>query len=135
MSEEEKAQYRAKLREQFGGGRPGPLAAQQQSALAEQIATLKQQHKLSVGELQSIRQLALKEKATQTAQALEKLIAKQEDEHQKRLKGLEQRLQRMQAARSGGQTPDANAPSKPTDATRSQPGRQRQRPTTPRQQR
>ena len=99
MSEEERAKYRAEIRKRLGGERPSPEAVQQRRTFAEQVASLKRQHQAEIGELQAIRRLAVKEKAKETLQALEKLIARREQEHQKRLTGLQQRLQRIDAAR------------------------------------
>ena len=99
MSEEERAKYRAEIRARLGGERPSPEAVQQQRTLTAQIDAFKRQHEAEIGELQAIRRLAVKEKAKETLQALEKLIARREREHQRRLEGLQQRLQRIQAAR------------------------------------
>lgn len=113
MSPEERAQARTQMREQLAGNRPGAEAVRQNSA-AEQIATLKQEHQAVMTDLQSIRQLAAKEKATETTKALDGLIARHQQEYQKRLQQMEQRLQRIQAAqeRDAQATPktDANEP-------------------------
>lgn len=101
MSDEERAKYRAEIRKRLGGERPSPEAVQQRRTFAEQVASLKRQHQAEIGELQAIRRLAVKEKAKETLQALEKLIARREQEHQKRLAGLQQRLQRIDAVRKG----------------------------------
>ncbi len=129
MSAEERAQFRARMRENAGGERPGPEAAQR--AFANELAAFKKQYELTRGELQAIRQLALKEKATQTARALEKLIARNEEDYQKRLKQLEQRQQRLQAARQERgqqvQGSESDEQSKPADTPQRESGRQRQR--------
>lgn len=110
MSAEERAQFRARMRENAGGERPGPEAAQR--AFANELAAFKKQYELTRGELQAIRQLALKEKATQTTKALEKLMARHEEQYQRQLKVLQQRLERLQAAQKAaeGQQVEPNQP-------------------------
>jgi hypothetical protein len=75
--------------------------------------------------LESIKQLAAKEKATETTKALERLIARNEQQYERRLKVLEQRLERFQAAQKGQQPPepDANQPAKPGTEAVKQPSK------------
>ena len=73
--------------------------ATQQKMLNDQLATLKQEHQATVTELQGIKQLAKNEKATETAAALDKLIAKHEQEYQKRIEPLQQALKKLEAAK------------------------------------
>ncbi len=73
-----------------------------QKALASQIAQLKQEHQAAINELQEIRKLAAEEKATKTVGALDKLIARRNQEFQKRIEPLEQRLKRLEAQGKGG---------------------------------
>lgn len=115
MSEEERAKYRAEMRERLGGDRPSPEAVQQQRTLTEQIDGFKREYQAEIGELQAIRRLAVKEKAKETLQALEKLIARREQEHQRRLEGLQQRLQRIEAARKGPGDTGQRAPTRDGD--------------------
>ena len=61
-----------------GKGKARVDPATQQKMLNEQLATLKKEHQATVTELQGIKQLATKEKAPETAAALDKLIAKHE---------------------------------------------------------
>lgn len=100
MSDEERAQARAKLRERLSGDRAGSEAGQPKS-VAEQIAALKEEQKATMNELKAIKQLATKEKAVETGKALDGLIARHEQTYQKRLQQLEQRQQRIEAARKG----------------------------------
>lgn len=127
MSDEERAQARAKARDQAAGNRPGAGAVPR--GAAEQVATLKQEHQAVMAELQKIRQLAAKEKATETAKALDGLIARRQAEFQKRISQMEQRLQRVQAAqKEGGSTAPKTDTRQPAEATRQKnPGRQRQK--------
>jgi hypothetical protein len=104
MTDEERAQLRSKIRER-ASGRPGAEAALQQRVLTDEINTFKQQYQVSRGELESIKQLAIKEKAAETIKALDKLMARNEEQYQRRLKLLEQRLERFQAAQKGQQPP------------------------------
>ena len=64
--------------------------------LEDQIAKLKAEQEQHIGELLEIRELAVKEKATQTAKRLEGLIAKQQKEFTARLQELEQKRQQLQ---------------------------------------
>ena len=125
MTPEERAQFRAKTREQLGGARPGPEAGQQRRLLASELAAYKQQHQQLMGQLQSIRQLAVKEKATETTKALDKMIATREDEYQKRVKAMEQRLEKAQGAQKGteGQKSEPNQP-KSADKAATAPAKQ-----------
>jgi hypothetical protein len=82
-----------------GKGKARVDPATQQKMLNEQLATLKKEHQATVTELQGIKQLATKEKAPETAAALDKLIAKHEQEYQKRIEPLQQQLKKLEAAK------------------------------------
>ncbi|MBM4028633.1 MAG: hypothetical protein FJ280_25040 [Planctomycetes bacterium] len=82
-----------------GRGQMDPAA--QQKRVNEQLATLKTEHQAAMAELQAIKQLAVKEKATQTAAALDKLMAGREQEYQKKVEPLQQRLKGFQDAQKG----------------------------------
>lgn len=71
-------------------------------ALANQIAQLKQEHQAAINELQEIKKLANEEKATKTSGALDKMIARRNQEFQKRLDPLEQQLKKLEAQAKGG---------------------------------
>lgn len=120
MSDEERAQARAKLRERLSGGRPVPDSGSSQS-IADQIVALRQEHQATTNELKAIRQLATKEKATETGKALDGLIARHEQTYQRRLQQLEQRQQRIEAVQKGTTkgTPKTD-PNSPTGATQKQ---------------
>jgi Skp family chaperone for outer membrane proteins len=81
--------------------------ATQQKMLTEQLTSLQKEHQAAIGELQGIKALADKEKATETAAALGKLIAKHEQEHQKKIEPLQQQLKKVEAAQkdAAGKTP------------------------------
>ena len=66
--------------------------AQSPKALASQIAQLKQEHQVAINELQEIRKVAKEEKATKTLGAVDKLIARRNQELRKRLEPLQKRL-------------------------------------------
>ena len=76
--------------------------AQSPKALADQIARLKQEHQTAISELDAIRKLANEEKATKTAGALDKLIARRNQEFQARMNPLQQRLNKLEAQAKGG---------------------------------
>lgn len=96
MSEEEREQFRARMRERFETGRQGMGRRGEMRAFEQQIAKLKAEHEESVGELKAILELAKKEKASETAKRLQKLISKHQKEFDDRLKALEERRQRFQ---------------------------------------
>jgi len=94
------------------GERPGPgdpeeaLAARRQNAeqrqlvqkVRRQIADLKGDHEILIAQLQAIHAAALKEKAAQTADKVEGLIAARQETFQTRLQQLQQQQQRIQRA-------------------------------------
>lgn len=120
MTDEEREQLRSKIRER--SSRPGPEAALQQKVLTDEINAFKQQYQVNKGELESIKQLAVKEKAAETIKALDKLMARNEEQYQRRLKLLEQRLERFQAAQKG-QQPQKPEPAKPPTEPAKQPAK------------
>lgn len=75
---------------------------QASKTLASQIAQLKQEHQGAINELEEIRKLAGEEKATKTQGAVEKLIIRRNQEFQKRIEPLQQRLDRLQGQAKGG---------------------------------
>jgi len=98
MSEEEREQFRAQMRERLGP-RPPELGREGLAkTLDAQVARLKADHEASVGELKEILELANKEKAKQTAKRLEQLIAKHEKQFNERLQAFEARRERLLAA-------------------------------------
>jgi len=96
MSDEEKQQLRAQMREKLQSERPELDRKAALRNLEDQIAKLKAEQEQYIGELREIRELAVKEKATQTAKRLEGLIAKQQKEFTARLQELEQKRQQLQ---------------------------------------
>jgi hypothetical protein len=125
MTPEERAQLRQKARERSGATRRAPEAALQQRVATGEINALKQRHQVAIGELESIKQLAVKEKAVETTKALEKLMARHEEQYQRQLKVLQQRLERLQAPLKAaeGQQVEPNQP-QPADKPATQSGKQ-----------
>ena len=89
--------------------RPGPSegpAGQRQAAALERMAQrfqqqtdeLKADHQELIGELRAIHQMAVKEKATETAGKVEALITKRQEAFQGELRQLEQQQRRLQRA-------------------------------------
>jgi peroxiredoxin len=82
------------------------LAARRQNAeqrqlmqkVRQQIAEMKGDHETLVAQLRAIHAAALKEKATETADKVERLIAKQQETFQTRMGQLQQHQQRIQRA-------------------------------------
>ncbi len=84
---------------------------QQIQQLQEQIDGLKAEHQQLITELRALREIAVKEKATETAGTIEKLISKQQGLFQDKLSQLERRQRRLQiAARSRGPRPERLQP-------------------------
>jgi peroxiredoxin len=103
MSQEERDEFRKQMRERMGSMRPPtrPMAPSGPSprVFEDQIAKLKQKHEETINELKAIRDLAVKEKAKQTTERLDKLINKHQKEHEETLQTLEQRRDRFQSMR------------------------------------
>ena len=76
--------------------------AESAQALNSQIAQLKQEHQAAMSELEAIKKLAAEEKATKTLGALDKLIARRNQDFQQRLNPLQQRLSKLEAQGKGG---------------------------------
>jgi peroxiredoxin len=96
MSDEEKQQLKAQMREKLQSERPELDRKAALKNLEDQIAKLKTEQEQYIGELREIREIAVKEKAAQTVKRLENLIAKQQKEFTGRLQELEQKRQQIQ---------------------------------------
>jgi hypothetical protein len=103
-AEEPKAQKPSSKTKAVRGDR-----AQSAKTLANQIAQLKQEHQAAIKELEEIKKLANEEKATKTAGALDKLIARRNQEFQKRITPLQQRLDKLQGQTKGGAKAKTNS--------------------------
>jgi len=118
-SPEEKAKVRDKMRERGAGAGQGAQGQTRKDAMATELAKLQEQHKANMGELQAIKQLAVKENAKETADALTRLIAKHEAQFNQQMQVLQRRmklLQGDQGAKGGaaGQTqPDKSQKPEP----------------------
>jgi len=73
------------------------------NSIEKQLAQLKAEHQKAMAELQGIKKLALEEKAPKTAAALDKLIASAEQNFQKEIAPLQQRLDRMKGVKKQGE--------------------------------
>ena len=103
MSQEERDEFRKQMRERMGSMRtpPRPMAPSGPSprVFEDQIGKLKQKHEETINELKAIRELAVKEKAKQTTERLDKLINKHQKEYEETLQTLEQRRDRFERMR------------------------------------
>jgi hypothetical protein len=81
--------------------------ATQQKTLNEQLASAQKEHQAAIAELQAIKTLAVKEKATETAAALDKLMAKHNQEFQKKVEPWQQQLKKFEAAQKDAAQKDA----------------------------
>jgi hypothetical protein len=85
------------------------------ATIEKELATLKAEHQAAMTELQDIKKLATDEGAKKTAGALDKLIARHEQEYQKRIAPIQKRLDSLKAAQKQGtdtQKDNATAPKK-----------------------
>ena len=81
--------------------RPAPPEQRQTARLRQQMSELKASHAALVTELQAIHAAAVKEKATKTADQLEKLIARRQKAFDNRIEQLTRQQQRLQRAMRG----------------------------------
>ena len=119
MSAEDKAKIRDKTRETLAG--QGAQGQARRDIMAMELARLQEQYRTNIGELQAIRQIAIKENAKETIEALTRLIAKREQQLNQQIQALQRRMKMLQAAQEGkagpqGQTPPDKLP-KPDDKT------------------
>jgi hypothetical protein len=96
MSEEDKAKLKEKIREKAAAAKQNPQAQGRGGAVSIEITRLKEEHKVNIAELQAIKQLAVKENAKETTEALTKLIAKREKQYEQQMQVLERRLKAVQ---------------------------------------
>ncbi|MHC4087083.1 MAG: hypothetical protein ACYSU5_18020 [Planctomycetota bacterium] len=103
MSQEERDEFRKKMRDRMGTMRPPtrPMTPSGPSprVFEEQIGKLKQKHEETINELKAIRELAVKEKARKTTERLDKLINKHQKEYEESLQSMEQRRDRFERMR------------------------------------
>jgi peroxiredoxin len=92
LSPEEKEKLRERL---------GDRSKEQLREVEEQISQLKAEHEELIKQLNAVRESAVKEKAGETAKQLEKVLSKQREAFQEKLKQLEQRHQKLQRAVMG----------------------------------
>ncbi len=97
-SPEEKAKAREKVRERVAQGAQGPESQLRPAIIQAEIKRRQEQHKTAVGELQAIKQLAIKENAKETAEALTRLIAKHENQFNQEMQVLQRRMKLTQGA-------------------------------------
>jgi len=99
MSPEEREKFRARMRERLDAERRTGARGGTLQMLEAQIKELKAKHEELARELNAIRELAKKEKASQTANRLQKLITKRDEEFKDTLAQLERRRQRLMKTR------------------------------------
>ncbi len=109
-SPEEKAKVRDKTREKAPENAQGQQGQVRKEVLMAEMTKLQEQHKTTVAELQGIKQIAIKENAKGTADALTQLIAKHENQFNQQMQVLQRKmklLQGDQGAKGGeaGKTP------------------------------
>lgn len=97
MSEEERAKFKGQMRQRGAGVDQGAQVMDRKQLMAAQAAKLKEEHQAKVGELEAIRQLALKENAKQTAEALTKLIARHQKDFEQQMQAMDRRLKAASA--------------------------------------
>ena len=109
-SPEEKAKVRDKMRERVAGSAQGPQGEIRKEVLMAEMTRLQEQHKTSVAELQAIRQLAIKENAKETADALTRLIGKHESQFNQQMQVLQRRMKMLQGDQDAKTRPGAQTP-------------------------
>ncbi len=123
-SSENRAKVADKLRERTAS-RSTEAQTRRQAIVAE-MARLQQQYKVAVDELQLVKQIATKENAKETVNALNGLMAKHEARYNRQLQELQQRLKLLmgeQVAKPGvdGQTVPGQPPRPPELAPKVEP--------------
>ncbi len=98
MSEQEREQFRAGMRERLGSARPGE-GATSPAVLKEQIEKMKAEHEALLDELSEIRALAAKEKAQKTADRIEALISKTRRQFTAKLQEMQRRIRGTERVR------------------------------------
>jgi len=107
MSADDKAKLQQKTRETLAS-QNAQAPARRDLASAE-LARVQDQYKTGIAELQAIKQLALKENAKETAEALTKLIAKREQQYNQQIQTLQRRIKMLQAAQDAKAAQEAKA--------------------------
>jgi len=125
LSAEDKAKIGDKVRERVAGPAQSTQGQRGKEIVAE-MARLQEQHKGSVTELQAIKQLAVKENAKETAEALTRLIVKHQRRYDLQMQVLQRRLKLLQGeqgAKSGadGQTQPGTPPQPEVKAPKAGP--------------
>jgi len=122
-STEDKARTRDKVRERSPEAVPGPQSQIHKEMLVAEMTRLQQQQKTNVAELQAIKQLAVKENAKETADALTQLITRHERQFNQQIQVLQRKMKLLQGdqnAKAGPADPKKLGPkkeeSKPQDA-------------------
>ena len=106
MSNEERQQFRNQMRERMGSLRPatGREGQMMTDRFDEQMTRMRTEHEEFIGELNVIRELAVKEKARKTVEQLDKLIQKHQKKFEDNKVQLQQRRQRFE--RTSRERPD-----------------------------
>jgi peroxiredoxin len=97
LPQEERQQLSEKLQARQEDGEQ----KEQLRELEEQISQLRAEHEELIGELKTIHEMAVKEKADEVAKRIEKLLSKERQAFQEKLRTLEQKHQRLQKALMG----------------------------------
>jgi hypothetical protein len=124
-----------KAREQVAGAAQDPQAPARREVFSAELTRLQTEYKTTIGELRAIKQLAVKENAKETADALTRLIAKHEAKYNQQMQALQQRmkvLQGGQAAKSGaqGQANTDKSPKQDGKGPKAEPKKEEAKPPT-----
>jgi len=98
LSEEERNKLREQFRKMRQERQQSIAIIEEQLAMLKGRRTLQQEHDKSITELNALRELAIKEKATETAASIEKLVAEKNKAFEERVKKLN--LPEMRRGRS-----------------------------------
>lgn len=92
----DKAKVRDKMRARGADIASGTQGQVRKEAVKAEMSRLQEQHRMTVGELQAIKQLAVKENAKETANALTQLIAKHESQYNQQMQVLQRKMKLLQ---------------------------------------
>jgi hypothetical protein len=107
MSAEDKAKIRDKTRERVAGENQGAQGQMRRDLMSMELTRLQEQYKTNIGELQAIKQIAIKENAKETIEALTRLIARREQQLNQQIQALQRRMKMLQAAQDAKAGPQS----------------------------
>ncbi len=96
----DKDKVKDKRRERAPEAAAGPQGRTHKEVITVEMTRLQQQHKANLAELQAIKELAIKENAKETSEALTQLIAKHERLFNQQMQVLQRKVKQMEGDQS-----------------------------------